>query len=179
MKCHIIILWCIGVWEGRFAPDKHTWYYKLEGWLAFEAFPQLSLWSGQASVRRRVEIPGFPRPPPVSIHVVLFWCFSLLSWGISADPSKTMGNFPEVFNFNRLLLKLTGCLHHGPWSRPKALSNLWLVVELVPGRLWFTPRQKCQSDHGLWGPQKTYFKACIIRWLAPMDFAVGEAKEVF
>ena len=34
-----------------------------------------------------------------------------------------------------------GCLHHGPWSRPKALWNLWSVVGFVPGPLWFTPRR--------------------------------------
>ena len=38
--------------------------------------------------------------------------------------------------------------------------------------------KKCQSDHGVWGLQKTYFKAYIIHWHDPMSFAVGEAKEV-
>ena len=28
-----------------------------------------------------------------------------------------------------------GCLHHGPYSRPKALYNLWLVVEHILGSL--------------------------------------------
>ena len=35
-----------------------------------------------------------------------------------------------------------GCLHHGSWSRPKALKNLWLVVELVLESLQLTPRKK-------------------------------------
>ena len=53
------------------------------------------------------------------------------------------------------------CLHHGPWSRPKVLENLWVVVEFVLGLIWFTLRTKCQSDHGVWGPQKTCFDAHI------------------
>ena len=65
-----------------------------------------------------------------------------------------------------------------PWSRPKALWNMWLVVERVLGPLPFMLRKKCQSDHGVRGPQKTYFKAFIIHWHGPMGFAMGEAREV-
>ena len=35
-----------------------------------------------------------------------------------------------------------GCLYHGPWSRLKAMYNMWLVVELVMGPLQFTSRKK-------------------------------------
>jgi hypothetical protein len=38
---------------------------------------------------------------------------------------------------------------------------------------------KCQSDHGVCGPQKTYFKAYIIHLHGPMGFVMWEAKEVF
>ena len=51
----------------------------------------------------------------------------------------------------------------------------WVQKSLEP---WFTPREKCQSDHGVRGPQKTYFKAYTIHWHGPMGFVVGEAKEV-
>ena len=37
-----------------------------------------------------------------------------------------------------------------------------LAVELVPGPLQFTARKDYQSDYRVQGPQKTYFKACII-----------------
>ena len=73
---------------------------------------------------------------------------------------------------------LRGCLHHGLWSCPKSLKNLWLVVELVMGLHWFTPRQKCLSDHGVQGPQVTNFKAYIIQWHDPTNIVMGEAKEV-
>ena len=42
--------------------------------------------------------------------------------------------------------------------------------------LLFTPKKKCQSVHGVWGPWETYCKACIIHWHGPMGFVVGEAK---
>jgi hypothetical protein len=52
-----------------------------------------------------------------------------------------------------------------------------LVVELVPGSLLFTSRKKtCQSDHGVEGPPKTYFKAYIIHRHGPKGFMVGEGK---
>ena len=38
---------------------------------------------------------------------------------------------------------------------------------------------KCQSDHGVRGPQKTYLKAYIIHSHGPTGFVMGEAKEVF
>ena len=38
--------------------------------------------------------------------------------------------------------------------------------------------RKCQNDHGVRGPQKTYFKAYIIHWRGPMRFAVEKAKEM-
>jgi len=41
-------------------------------------------------------------------------------------------------------------LHDGPW-RCKSID--WLVVKLVMGPLWFTPRDKWQRDHERWGPQ--------------------------
>jgi hypothetical protein len=56
------------------------------------------------------------------------------------------------------LLELRGCLHHGPWSRAKALSNMELTDEPVFGPLRFTPRRKCQSGHGVRGPHKYTFK---------------------
>ena len=42
----------------------------------------------------------------------------------------------------------------------------------------YTKEEKCQSDHGVWDLQKTYFKAHIIQWHGLMGCAVGEAKEV-
>ena len=56
--------------------------------------------------------------------------------------------------------------------------NLWLGVEIVVGPLRFTSKDKCQSDHGVQGPQKIYLKAYIIHWHGPMDFVLAEAKEV-
>ena len=44
--------------------------------------------------------------------------------------------------------------------------------------LRFAPRAKCQSDHGVQGPQKTNFKAYVIHYHDPTDFAVGEARKV-
>ena len=38
--------------------------------------------------------------------------------------------------------------------------------------------KRSQCDHGVRGPQKTYFKAYIIHWHGPTGFAAGEAKEV-
>ena len=35
---------------------------------------------------------------------------------------------------------------------------------------------KCKSEHGTWGPQKAYFKACIIHCYGPTSFAMGEEK---
>ena len=46
-------------------------------------------------------------------------------------------HIPDHFQLKEWSLR--GCLHHGPWSCPKALWNLWLVVEFVLGSLWFTP----------------------------------------
>ena len=53
----------------------------------------------------------------------------------------------------------------GCWTRPKT-------------SLVYTKEKNCQSDYGVRGPQKTYFKAYIIHWHGPTDFVVGEAKEV-
>ena len=53
---------------------------------------------------------------------------------------------------------------------------MWLVVELVLGSLWFTRGKRYQSDHEVWGPQKTYFKAFIIHWHGPTGFFVGRGK---
>ena len=39
----------------------------------------------------------------------------------------------------------------GCWTRPMTV-------------LFYTKEKKCQSDRGVWGPQKTYFKAYIIHW---------------
>jgi hypothetical protein len=47
-----------------------------------------------------------------------------------------------------------------------------------PGTTSVYTREKCQSDHGVRGPQKTYFKVYIIHWYDPTCFGVGEAKEV-
>ena len=81
-----------------------------------------------------------------------------------------------------------GFLHHEPWSRPKALRNLWLVVELVPWHSGFLHQGKkhikvtmkfevpvrhmnLKGDHEVRGSR-------IIDWHGPTDFAGGEAKEV-
>ena len=64
-----------------------------------------------------------------------------------------------LHRFECISMTLTGCLHHGPWSRPKAMWNQWLAVELIPEPLWVPPREKSQSDDEVRGPQKTYFKA--------------------
>ena len=98
----------------------------------------------------------------------------ILQMGFSEFQLMQVAMWQKKFKINYCSLR--GCLHHGPWSRPKALLNLWLAIELVPGPLWFTQRKKC--DHGVRGPQNTYFKAYIIQWHSPMGFAVGEAKEV-
>ena len=31
-------------------------------------------------------------------------------------------------------------------------------------------KKKCQSDHGVWGPQRTYFEAYIVHWHGPTDY---------
>ena len=51
-------------------------------------------------------------------------------------------------------------------------------VELILGPTLYTPKKKCQNDHGVWGPQKTHFMAYIIHWHGPTGFVVGEANEV-
>jgi hypothetical protein len=38
--------------------------------------------------------------------------------------------------------------------------------------------KKCQSDHEVQGPQKTYFKAYIIHGHGPTCFAMGETKKM-
>ena len=52
-----------------------------------------------------------------------------------------------------------------PWTMKSSQGVVESVIgfELVPGSLQFTPRKKCQDDHGVQGPQKTYFKTYIIR----------------
>ena len=59
-------------------------------------------------------------------------------------------------------------------------ENMWLAVELIWDHFSFQQWIKCKSDHGTWGPQKTYFHAyIIIHYHGPMVFAVREAKAVF
>ena len=54
---------------------------------------------------------------------------------------------------------------------------MWLVVELDSWTLWFTTRTQHKNDHGVQGPQKTYFKAYIIHWHCSTCFAVGKTKK--
>lgn len=55
---------------------------------------------------------------------------------------------------------------------------MWLTVELNFSPLQFTLRKKnCKSDHGVFGPQKTYFQAYIIHYHDPTDIAVSRKKE--
>jgi hypothetical protein len=169
-----MILWCVGVWEGRSAPDKHAWYYNSR-WLAFEAFPQLSMWNGQASVRRRVEILGFPRPPRFHTCCALSVFLFITLRYILSIPLKHWAIFPtsstSTTYFSNSHVVYTP--DHEVVPRPCHIYD-WLLNSSRDG-FGLHPRQKFQSDHGLWDPQKTYFNACIIRWHA---FAVGEAKEV-
>ena len=61
------------------------------------------------------------------------------------------------------LLSLKRCLHRGPWSHPHACK--FVIGWTHPGMTSVYTKEnkiKCQSDHGVWGPQKTNFKAYII-----------------
>ena len=53
-----------------------------------------------------------------------------------------------------------------PWTMKLSLGHVKKIcgwfVELIPGPCQFTPSKRCQSDHGVRGLQKTYFKAFII-----------------
>ena len=55
-------------------------------------------------------------------------------------------------------------------------KNMWLVVELVPWSLRFTPRKKWRRNHGVWGPLKTYFEANIVHWHGLNGFFSGRGK---
>ena len=46
------------------------------------------------------------------------------------------------------------------------LNSLWDHFDLHQ-------EKKCQSDHGVWGPQKTHVEAYNIHWNDPTVFAVG------
>jgi hypothetical protein len=65
-----------------------------------------------AHVTLAARCPGrfFSRYPIVfksnTLHAELFQVFFIESEYISIDPSKIVGYFPEVLNFNRLFLKL-------------------------------------------------------------------------
>ena len=66
-------------------------------------------------------------------------------------------------------------MDHEVVPRPYSICD-WLLKSSQDD--FSVPRKKCQSDHGIRGPQKTSFKASIIHWHGSIDFAVGEAKEL-
>jgi hypothetical protein len=45
-----------------------------------------------------------------------------------------------------------------------------------PGTTSVYTKEKCQSNHGVRGSQKTYFKAYVIHLYCPTSFVMGEAK---
>ena len=51
---------------------------------------------------------------------------------------------------------MTMKLSHGP---VKFVIGCWTCPNTTSV---YTKKKNCQSDHGIWGPQKTYFKAYII-----------------
>jgi hypothetical protein len=75
-------------------------------------------------------------------HTTTWWCwrcvgtmaFGHFSCGLSQSHGHGSWLVCEV--------ALRGGLHYGPWSRPTIVYVMWLDVEVVPGRLGFTPRKK-------------------------------------
>ena len=61
---------------------------------------------------------------------------------------------------------------------PRSYKNVVWLLNLSREDFGLHQGKKCQSDHGVWGPQKTYFKAYIIHWHCQISFVVEEAKEV-
>ena len=68
-----------------------------------------------------------------------------------------------------------------PWTMKssqglvKSMIGCWTRHETT---LIYIKEKECQSDHGVRGPQKTYFEATIIQWHGSMGFAVAEVKHV-
>jgi hypothetical protein len=124
-------------------------------------------------------------PYRIFIHKVFFGPL-----GLHLRVWSELGRSPPFQPMRALILQLSwafslvcevalrGCLHHGPWRRPKALWNLGLAIELVPRPLrCFTPRKECRSDHGVSKSRekRTRVKAYNTHWRGPTGFAVDEA----
>ena len=65
-------------------------------------------------------------------------------------------------------------MDHEVVPRPYKICN-WLLNSSW-NHFGLHQRKKCQSDHEVWDPQKTYFKVYIIQWYGPTGFAVGRGK---